>query len=78
MKKCPNCDNEFIPQKNGRGGLTETCCSECASELKSKRHYAEYKLDNSIAYGQKNMQRYKKFFLEEQEHKCEICGIEDS
>lgn len=77
ISKCPNCGNEFKPRKNGRGGVTETCSINCGHELKSKRHYQEYKLDNSIAYGQKNMQRYKKWFLAEQENKCAICGIID-
>lgn len=40
-------------------------------------HYQEYLKDNSIAWGQKNMQRYKKYFLEEQNHCCAICGMKD-
>ena len=74
MSICPNCKKEFQIKKV----ITECCCSECAHELKSKRHYEEYKADNSIAYGQKNMQSFKKFFLEVQEHKCSICGIDDT
>ena len=78
MTKCPNCGNEFTPSKNGRGGVTECCCQPCAAELKSKRNYQEYLKDNSIADGRRNMQSFKKFFLEEQKHKCSICGIEDT
>lgn len=74
---CPNCNKLFEQKRNGRGGFTETCSVECGHELKSKRHYEQYKLDNSIAYGQKNMQCYKKWFLIEQENKCSICGIEN-
>ena len=40
-------------------------------------HYLAYKEDNSIAWGQKNMQQYKKYFLEEQNHCCAICGMKD-
>ena len=78
MIKCPNCGNEFTPSKNGRGGVTECCSQPCAAELKSKRNYQEYLKDNSIADGKRNMQSFKKFFLEEQEHKCSICGIDDT
>ena len=41
----------------------------------SKERYNKYLEDNSIAYGIKNMQKYKKHFLEEQNYKCAICGI---
>jgi len=74
---CPNCGKEFKPAKDGRGGRTECCSISCRGEYQSKKHYQEYQLDNSIAYGQKNMQHYKKHFLEEQNHKCSICKMED-
>lgn len=40
-------------------------------------HYQQYLADNSIAWGQQNMQRYKKYFLEEQGHRCAVCGCSD-
>lgn len=72
--KCANCGVLFTKAKKE----TECCSNECANELKTKRHYEKYKLDNSVAYGQKNMQCYKKWFLLEQENKCVICGIENT
>lgn len=62
MNICPNCNKEFPLKKNGRGGYTECCSTECGHELKTKRHYEEYLADNSIAYGQQNMQNYKNGF----------------
>ena len=76
--ECPNCGEMFTARSNGRRGLVETCSQPCAAELKSKRNYQEYLKDNSIADGRRNMQSFKKFFLEEQKHKCSICGIEDT
>jgi transcription initiation factor IIE alpha subunit len=78
MNICPNCGVNFPLKKNGRGGFTETCSPECGNELRSKRHYEEYKLDNSVAYGQSNMQNYKKWFLLEQENRCAICNMKNS
>ena len=75
---CPNCNIEFKPAKNGRGGRTECCSVNCRGEYQSKNHYEEYKSDNLVAYGQSNMRTYKKFFLEEQDHKCDICKLEDT
>lgn len=75
--ECPNCGEMFTARSNGRRGLVETCSQTCAAELRAKRSYESYKLDNSIAYGQKNMQSYKKWFIEEQDHKCSICGMLD-
>lgn len=73
--ECPNCGKFFTAKSNGRGGQVETCSVTCAAELKSKRTYENYKADNSIAYGQKDMQSYKKWFLKEQENKCSICKM---
>lgn len=74
ISQCPNCGSSFENAKHG----SECCSPECAAELKTKRHYEEYLKDNSIAYGQKNMQSYKKWFLLEQNNKCSICGMENS
>jgi RNA polymerase subunit RPABC4/transcription elongation factor Spt4 len=48
-----------------------------ANKQKGYKRYQEYLKDNSIAWGIKNMQRYKKYFLEEQNHCCAICGMKD-
>lgn len=77
MNLCKNCGIEFPTKSNGRGGVTQTCSPKCRGELNSKTHYKEYQEDSNIAYGQRNMQNYKKFFLEEQNHECAICHIID-
>ena len=48
-----------------------------ANKLKGFKHYQAYLEDNSLAWGIKNMKQYKKYFLEEQGHKCAICGCLD-
>lgn len=48
-----------------------------ANKQKGYRRYQEYLKDNSIAWGIKNMQCYKKYFLEEQNHCCAICRMKD-
>lgn len=78
MSICPNCNKEFQSKKDSRGGFTECCCRSCADELKVKRNYEKYKLDNSTADGQRNMQSFKKHFLEEQGGTCAICGMKDT
>ena len=70
---CENCGKEFFKQK----GSGKFCCSECAAAYRIAAHYNEYLKDNSIAWGQRNMQQYKKHFLEEQNHCCAICGMKD-
>lgn len=77
LKICLNCGLEFKPNRSGNGNYTDCCSAECAGELKSKNHYEKYLADNSIAFEQRNMQNYKKYFLAEQDHKCSICGMED-
>lgn len=76
-KLCPSCQKEFKPKDNGRGGHTNCCSVQCAADLKSKQAYEDYKNDNSIAFERRNLQYFKKYFIEEQNHKCSICGMED-
>lgn len=59
-------------------GAKYFCSRECYNHYHSQENYQKYLDDNSIAYGFKNMQNYKKYFLEDQNHKCAICGIEDT
>ena len=54
------------------------CSRKCYDAYHTQEHYQHYLQDNSIAYGQQNMQRYKKYFLEEQNHECAICHIKDN
>ena len=72
---CLNCNNEFISNKNGKGGKTKFCSQTCSAKYNSKMNYEKYKLDNSTVYGQSNMSSYKKHFLIEQENKCSICEM---
>lgn len=69
---CEWCGIEFKKK-----GATKYCCKEHYLQAIKRKRYEEYLKDNSIAYGFQNMQRYKKFFLEEQQHQCAICGIKD-
>lgn len=70
---CENCGKEFYKQK----GSGKFCCKECSSAYHSKKRYEEYLKDNSITWGQQHMRNYKKYFLEEQNHCCAICGMKD-
>ena len=70
--KCKNCGKEITAKNN-----TKFCCIKCCSEYRQKENYKKYLEDNSIAWGYKNMQGYKKYFLEDQDHRCAICGMKD-
>jgi hypothetical protein len=70
---CEYCGKEFYKQK----GSGKFCSKACANAYQSKKHYEAYLKNNSIAWGQSNMQNYKKYFLEEQNHCCAICGMRD-
>ena len=70
--KCKNCGKEITAKNN-----TKFCCIKCCSEYRQKEIYKKYLEDNSIAWGYKNMQHYKKYFLEDQDHRCAICGMKD-
>lgn len=68
---CLNCNKEFKPASS----TTKYCSNKCSSEHKSTLNYEKYKNDNSVVYGNTHMRNYKKYFLEEQENKCSICGM---
>lgn len=61
--------------KTGKGKYF--CSRKCYIEYNKKIFWENYKADNSIAYGQMQMRSYKKYFLEDQNHKCAICGMPD-
>ena len=69
---CGTCGKP-VTKKNAK----RFCSRECYLVAHKLEHYQAYLADNSIAYGQQNMQQYKKYFLEEQQHKCAVCGCSD-
>ena len=75
--KCEWCGKEIEKTRSNRNN-TKFCCRKCYLEYHAKERYNAYLQDNSIAYGLQNMQRYKKYFLQEQDHKCAICGMNDT
>lgn len=75
--KCDWCNKEIEKTRSKRNN-TRFCSRECYLKFHETERYQAYLKDNSIAWGQQNMQRYKKFFLKEQEHKCAICGMSDT
>lgn len=81
--RCDKNPNKIATKAWNKGATKETdprvLTSKVAEANKQKgyKHYQEYLKDNSIAWGIKNMKQYKKYFLEEQEHCCAICGMKD-
>lgn len=71
---CVICGQTFMAKQSED---KKCCSSSCSREYFKRQHYEAYLHDNSIAYGQQNMQSYKKYFLEEQQHRCAICGLLD-
>ena len=81
--RCDKNPNKIATKAWNKGATKETdsrvLTSKVAEANKQKgyKHYQEYLKDNSIAWGIRNMKQYKKYFLEEQEHCCAICGMKD-
>ena len=81
--RCDKNPNRIVTKAWNKGATKETdsrvLTSKVAEANKQKgyKHYQEYLKDNSIAWGIRNMKQYKKYFLEEQEHCCAICGMKD-
>lgn len=71
---CKNCGKEFIPKKTSFG---KYCSVKCQFEYQSKEQYKNY-LENPQLYYGKTIRWVKKHILEEQNHKCDICGMEDT
>lgn len=72
---CRNCGKEFISNNSSYGFY---CCRKCQQEYQSKEKYENYLKDSEPYRGQNNMRWIRKHVLEEQDHKCSICGMEDS
>lgn len=68
LTKCLNCD---VFTKN------KFCSNFCSSSYKHKEAYNEF-LTNSDKYckGNYTPKNFKDFFLDEQDNKCKICGID--
>ena len=75
--KCEWCNQEFEKTRSNRNNV-RFCSRKCYLEYHSREKYERYLKDNSIAYGYQNMQKYKKYFLEEQDYKCAICGMSNT
>lgn len=71
---CKNCGKEFIQKSKTQ----KYCCSGCSSKGRSKEKYENYLENSEIYQGQENMRWIKSYILEEQNHKCDICGLVDS
>lgn len=73
--KClnPNCDNIIHYNKKQK-----YCCNKCQNEYRRLKKYKEY-LDNQDEFVGKEISYswLKTIILEEQQHKCAICGNSD-
>lgn len=72
---CVNCGTKFYPAYNMSG---KYCSNKCQMEYQSKQKYQRYLTHPEEYEGQSNMSWVKKYILEEQEHKCAICGCADT
>ena len=72
MKYCKFCGKP-ITNKNCK----LFCSRECYLKNRMDDRYKKYLKDNSICWGQRNMQHFKKYFLKEQDYKCSICGMKN-
>lgn len=72
---CLHCGKEFHPNRVSSG---KYCSNSCQMTHQSEMKYKDY-ISNQLKYqGQTNMKWIKKYILEEQKHKCAICGMGDS
>jgi len=71
IRNCKNCGKETANKK--------FCSPECAFRYKSVSVYKSF-LDGTLNIDLKtyNPKSFKKYFLEEQDHKCAICNMEDN
>ena len=69
---CINCEKEL------NSGSKKYCSNKCQGEFKSKKFYKDFLENNNkycnIAYC---LRPLKPYFLLEQNHKCNICGIDN-
>ena len=74
---CPVCGNLFKPLSNGNGTRRKTCSADCGHKHRGLKKYEKYTKDNSLWYGKKTIRIFKRYFLEEQNNQCDICGIDN-
>ncbi len=72
---CINCGKQFYPQKIMSG---KYCSNKCQLDYQSKVKYQEFLKDPTPYIGRSNMSWVKKYILAEQEHKCAICGMNNT
>ena len=72
---CMNCGKEFHPRYSSAGMY---CSNKCQQEYRSKMKYQDYINNSDKYYGKSNMAWVKKYILEEQGHKCVMCGRGDT
>lgn len=72
---CMNCGKEFHPRYSSAGMY---CSNKCQQEYRSKMKYQDYINNPDKYYGKSSMAWVKKYILEEQGHKCAICGRENT
>ena len=71
---CLNCGKEL----NGKH-QSKYCSNKCQREFQVKVKYSEYLKNQDNFVGKEiTYQWLKKIILEEQDHKCEICGMSDT
>lgn len=73
-RKCIYCGKEFNPYNKSEG---KYCSSKCQHLHRSEETYRHYLSHPEEWSGVRNIRWLKKYILEEQEHKCAICGAED-
>lgn len=71
---CLNCGKELL---NYSSGQKKYCSNNCQQEYQSKEKY-QYFLTSPEEYQRANFstKSIKKFILEEQDNKCDICGLD--
>lgn len=71
---CKNCSKNFDKKYNNQ----IFCCHSCSCEFQTKTKYNQY-LQNQDEFSNRitDMKWLKKYILIEQNHKCEICTIDN-
>lgn len=72
IHKCLNCDQDIL--YFGK----KFCSQKCSDEYRSKKNYKKFLETDGLQTGNPfyNPKNFKKYFLEEQNNKCAICGCE--
>lgn len=75
-KKCLNCGKDLPLTYDKR---RKFCSNKCQQEFQSREKYLAFLQRDPKAFVDKeeNLRWLKKWILEEQDHKCAICGLKD-